>query len=37
MQPRIDYRKYAQQPLQSMLALEKNLSESGLDPNSFTS
>lgn len=32
MQPRIDYRKYAQQPLQSMLALEKYISESGLDP-----
>jgi len=31
MQPRIDYRKYAQQPLQSMLALEKYLAESGLD------
>ena len=32
MQPRIDYRKCAQQPLQSMLALEKYISESGLDP-----
>lgn len=32
MQPRIDYRKYAQQPLQSMLALEKYISETGLDP-----
>ena len=32
MQPRIDYGKYAQQPLQSMLALEKYISESGLDP-----
>lgn len=32
MQPRIDYRKYAQQPLQSMFALEKYISESGLDP-----
>jgi AhpD family alkylhydroperoxidase len=32
MQPRIDYRKYAQQPLQSMLALEKYIAESGLDP-----
>ena len=31
MHPRIDYRKYAQQPLQSMLALEKYLAESGLD------
>jgi AhpD family alkylhydroperoxidase len=31
MQPRIDYRKYAQQPLQSMLALEKYIAESGLD------
>jgi len=31
MQPRIDYRKLAQQPLQSMLALEKYISESGLD------
>jgi AhpD family alkylhydroperoxidase len=32
MQPRIDYRKYAQQPLQSMFALEKYIAESGLDP-----
>jgi|SRR5215469_1014210 len=31
MQPRIDYRKYAQQPLQSMLALEKYIAESGLN------
>lgn len=32
MQPRIDYRKYAQQPLQTMLALEKQIAESGLEP-----
>jgi AhpD family alkylhydroperoxidase len=31
MQPRIDYRKYAQQPLQSMLAVGKYIAESGLD------
>jgi AhpD family alkylhydroperoxidase len=32
MQPRIDYRKYAQEPLKSMLALEKYIAESGLEP-----
>ncbi|HKW63982.1 MAG TPA: hypothetical protein VJN89_15630 [Candidatus Acidoferrum sp.] len=32
MQPRIDCRKYAQEPLQHMLALEKYISEIGLDP-----
>lgn len=32
MQPRIDSRKYAQQPLQSMLTLEKYIAESGLEP-----
>jgi AhpD family alkylhydroperoxidase len=32
MQPRIDYRKYAQEPLKSMLALEKYITESGLEP-----
>ncbi len=31
MQPRIDYRKYAQEPLQHLLALEKYIAESGLD------
>jgi AhpD family alkylhydroperoxidase len=31
MQPRIDYRKYAQEPLKSMLALEKYIAESGLE------
>ena len=31
MQSRIDYRKYPQQPLQSLLALEKYIAESGLD------
>jgi AhpD family alkylhydroperoxidase len=31
MQFRVDYRKYAQQPLQSILALEKYIAESGLD------
>ncbi len=32
MQPRIDYRKYAQEPLKHMLGLEKYIAESGLDP-----
>jgi AhpD family alkylhydroperoxidase len=32
MQPRIDSRKYGQQPLQTMLALEKYITESGLEP-----
>src|SRR5260370_7686028 len=32
MQPRIDYRKHAQEPLKSMLALEKYIAESGLEP-----
>lgn len=32
MQPRIDYRKFAQEPLKHMLALEKYVAESGLDP-----
>src|SRR5215510_6729056 len=31
MQPRIDYRKHAQEPLKHLLALEKYISESGLD------
>lgn len=31
MQPRIDYRKYAQDALKSLLGLEKYISESGLD------
>src|SRR5215471_1412585 len=31
MQPRIDYRKYAQEPLKHLLALEKYIAESGLD------
>src|SRR5579863_294402 len=31
MQPRIDYRKYSPDALNSMLALEKYISESGLD------
>ena len=31
MQPRIDYRKYAQEALKSLLGLEKYISESGLD------
>ncbi len=32
MQPRIDYRRHAQEPLKSMLALEKYIAECGLDP-----
>ena len=32
MQPRIDYRRFAQEPLKHMLALEKYIAESGLDP-----
>ena len=32
MQPRIDYRKYAQEPLQQLLAIEKYIAESGLEP-----
>jgi AhpD family alkylhydroperoxidase len=32
MQPRIDYRKFAQGALNPMLALEKYISESGLEP-----
>src|ERR1700741_4938911 len=32
MQPRIDYRKFAQEPLKHMLELEKYIAESGLDP-----
>lgn len=32
MHPRIEYRKYAQEPLKSMLALEKYIAECGLDP-----
>ena len=32
MQPRIDYRKFAQEPLKHMLGLEKYIAESGLDP-----
>jgi AhpD family alkylhydroperoxidase len=32
MQPRIDYRKYAQEPIQHLYALEKYISECGLDP-----
>ena len=32
MQPRIDYRKYAQEPLKHMLGLEKYIAESGLEP-----
>jgi AhpD family alkylhydroperoxidase len=31
MQPRIDYRKFAQEPLKHLLALEKYIAESGLD------
>jgi AhpD family alkylhydroperoxidase len=31
MQPRIDYRKYAQEPLQQLLAIEKYIAESGLE------
>jgi AhpD family alkylhydroperoxidase len=32
MQPRVDYRRYAPDAVKSMLALEKYLAESGLDP-----
>jgi AhpD family alkylhydroperoxidase len=32
MQPRIDYRKFAQEPLKHMLNLEKYIAESGLEP-----
>jgi AhpD family alkylhydroperoxidase len=32
MQPRIDYRKFAQEPLKHMLGLEKYIAESGLEP-----
>jgi AhpD family alkylhydroperoxidase len=32
MQPRIDYRKFAQEPLKHMLGLEKCIAESGLEP-----
>jgi AhpD family alkylhydroperoxidase len=32
MQPRIEYRKFAQDPLKSMLAIEKYIAECGLDP-----
>jgi AhpD family alkylhydroperoxidase len=32
MQPRIEYRKFAQEPLKSMLAIEKYIAECGLDP-----
>jgi AhpD family alkylhydroperoxidase len=32
MQPRIDYRKYAQEPLKHMFGLEKYIAESGLEP-----
>ena len=32
MQPRIDYRKYAQEPLQQLLAIEKYIAERGLEP-----
>jgi AhpD family alkylhydroperoxidase len=32
MQPRIEYRKFAQEPLKHMLALEKYIAESSLDP-----
>jgi AhpD family alkylhydroperoxidase len=32
MQPRIDYRKYAQEPLQQLLAIEKYIAESALEP-----
>jgi AhpD family alkylhydroperoxidase len=31
MQPRIDYRKYAEEPRKAMLAIEKYVSECGLD------
>jgi AhpD family alkylhydroperoxidase len=32
MQPRLDYRKYAPEPLKQLLALEKYIAESGLEP-----
>jgi AhpD family alkylhydroperoxidase len=32
MQPRIDYRKFAQEPLKHLLNLEKYIAESGLEP-----
>jgi AhpD family alkylhydroperoxidase len=32
MQPRIDYRKHAQEPLKHLLAIEKYIAESGLEP-----
>ena len=32
MQPRIDYRKFGQEPLKHMLGLEKYIAESGLEP-----
>ena len=32
MQPRIDYRKFAQEPLKNLLAIEKYIAESGLEP-----
>jgi AhpD family alkylhydroperoxidase len=32
MQPRVDYRRYAPDAVKSMLALEKYIAESGLDP-----
>jgi AhpD family alkylhydroperoxidase len=32
MQPRIDYRKYDQEPLKHLLAIEQYVSESGLEP-----
>jgi AhpD family alkylhydroperoxidase len=32
MQPRIDYREYAQEPLEHLLAIEKYIAESGLEP-----
>src|SRR5690242_1474922 len=31
MQPRIDYRKYSQEPLKSLYEIENHLSQSGLD------
>src|SRR3984893_6899543 len=33
MQPRIDYRKFAQEPLKNLLAIEKYIAESGLEPS----
>jgi AhpD family alkylhydroperoxidase len=32
MQPRIDYRKFAQEPLKHLLAIESYIAESGLEP-----